>query len=398
MIIQPKIRGFICLTAHPEGCRANVKSQIDYVRAHGPIPNDKKRVLVIGASTGFGLASRIASAFGSGAATIGVMFEKKSENGRTATSGWYNTAAVENFAHAEGIYAKSINGDAYSAEIRKQTLDLIEKDLQQIDMVIYSIASPRRTDPQSGITYKSVLKPIQNEFNSLTIDVHTGKISDVTIEPANEQEVEDTVKVMGGEDWDLWITDLLARNLLAPSALTLAYSYIGPKITEAMYRQGTIGKAKDHLENSAATITAKLLPIGGKAYVSVNKALVTQSSSAIPVIPLYITLLYKTMKDAGLHEGCIEQIDRMFRERIFTNAAVICDDVGRIRVDDWELKAEIQSAVASNWTRISTETLPMIGDLGGYRSEFHRLFGFGIDGVDYGADLEIDVKIPSIEE
>lgn len=396
MVIEPKIRGFICLTAHPQGCRANVKSQIDYVLAQGKIPTGKKRVLVIGSSTGFGLSSRISSAFGSDAATIGVMFEKKFEGTRTATSGWYNTAAFEEYATAAGLYAKSINGDAFSAEIRNQTLDLIAKDLGQVDMVIYSVASPRRTDPITGIAYKSVLKPIGNEFPSITLDVHSGKISDITIEPANEQEVEDTVKVMGGEDWDLWISDMLDRKLLAPGALTIAYSYIGPKITEPMYRQGSIGKAKDHLEATADSLTVKMNSIGGSAVVSVNKALVTQSSSAIPVIPLYITLLYKSMKDAGVHEGCIEQIYRMYKDRVFVNSGVVCDEKGRVRMDDWELRTDIQNAVFANWKRTNTESLPEVGDLIGYRKEFLRLFGFGIEGVDYATDVSIETEIPSI--
>jgi len=396
MVIEPKIRGFICLTAHPAGCRGNVKDQIDYVLSKGKVTTGKKRVLVIGASTGFGLASRIVSAFGSDAATIGVMFEKKSDNGRTATSGWYNTAAFEEFAGANGLYAKSINGDAFSDEVRNETLDLIAKDLGQIDMVIYSVASPRRMHPKTGVVYKSVLKPIGKEFQSITLDVHSGKISDITIEPAVEQEVEDTVNVMGGEDWSLWIAALLERKLLAPGAVTIAYSYIGPKITESMYRQGSIGRAKDHLENTAKQLSQQLQAIGGNAYVSVNKALVTQSSSAIPVIPLYITLLYKSMKTAGLHEGCIEQIYRMYKDRLFTNSSVVCDAAGRIRMDDWELQEAVQADVQERWTRVNTTTLPEIGDINGYRYEFMRLFGFGVTGVDYQEDVRIDVEIPSI--
>lgn len=396
MIVEPKIRGFICLTAHPKGCRSNVKSQIDYVTAKGKFPGGKKRVLVIGSSTGFGLSSRIVSAFGSDAATIGVMYERPSEGTRTATPGWYNTAAFEEYAHAQGLYAKSINGDAFTEEIRTQTLDLIEKDLQQVDMVIYSVAAPRRLHPKTGVLHKSVLKPIGKEFNSITLDVNTGKITDITIDPTQENEVEDTVQVMGGEDWGFWIDALIARNLLAPGAMTIAYSYIGPKITEAMYRQGSIGKAKDHLEATAHALDAKLKSIGGSAFVSVNKALVTQSSSAIPVIPLYITLLYKSMKDASVHEGCIEQIQRMYADRIFNNGSVICDEKGRIRMDDWELRDDIQENVLKNWKLANTETLPTIGDLDGYRLEFLRLFGFGIEGVDYQEDLEINLPVPSI--
>jgi enoyl-[acyl-carrier protein] reductase / trans-2-enoyl-CoA reductase (NAD+) len=397
MIIKPKVRGFICLTSHPKGCKANVQSQIDYVKSKGDIVNGKKRVLVIGSSTGFGLASRIASAFGSGAATLGVMFEKKAENTRTATSGWYNTAAFEELAAAEGLYAKTINGDAFSDEIRNQTLDTIAADLGQVDLVIYSLASPRRQHPQSGVLYKSVLKPIGKTFHSSTLDSNTGVITEVTIEPASEQEVEDTVQVMGGEDWDFWISALLERNLLAQGAQTVAYSYIGPKITEAIYRQGSIGRAKDHLEATAGSLTQKLAGIDGNAYVSVNKALVTQSSSAIPVIPLYIALLYKSMKQEGLHEGCIEQMDRMYREKLFVDGPVVVDEVGRIRVDDYELNEKVQAMVSENWTKINTHPLSEIGDLNGYKEDFMRLFGFGIDGVDYEEDVEIQIPVPSIQ-
>jgi enoyl-[acyl-carrier protein] reductase/trans-2-enoyl-CoA reductase (NAD+) len=397
MIIEPRMRGFICLTAQPKGCEQSVKNQIEYIKSKGPIAGAKK-VLVIGASTGFGLASRITSAFGSDAATIGVFFEKPPMEGKTASPGWYNSAAFENEAHKAGLYAKSINGDAFSNEVKRQTLDLIKADLGQVDLIIYSLASPVRLNPNTGVLHRSVLKPIGTTFTNKTVDFHTGIVSNISIEPCNEEDIANTVAVMGGEDWAMWIDALKAENLLAPGATTVAYSYIGPSLTEAVYRKGTIGRAKDHLEATAFTITDSLADINGKAYVSVNKALVTQASSAIPVIPLYISLLYKIMKEKGIHEGCIEQIQRLYQERLYTGKDLITDEKGRIRIDDLEMRADVQEQIAKLWLDATTENLAELGDLEGYRKDFNNLFGFGFDGVDYKADTDEMVNILSIAE
>lgn len=393
MIIEPRVRGFICLTSHPKGCEQNVINQIEYVKSKGKIEGAKK-VLVIGASTGFGLASRITSAFGSDAATIGVFFDKPSSPGRPGSPGYYNTAAFEKHAHAEGLYAKSINGDAFSNEIKTQTINLIKEDLWQIDLVIYSLASPVRTHPETGKRFKSVLKPIGEVFSNKTVDFHTGKVSEVTINPAEGDDIENTVTVMGGEDWKMWMDALKEADALSEGATTIAYSYIGPEVTKPVYRNGTIGAAKDHLEATAFTITDHLKSIGGKAYVSVNKALVTQASSAIPVIPLYISLLYKTMKEKGIHEGCIEQIQRLYSERLFGGDLAL-DDKGRIRIDDWEMREDVQAEVVKLWETASTENLSEIGDLEGYSNDFYNLFGFKVDGVNYDAEVDEMVEIPS---
>lgn len=396
MIIEPRMRGFICLTAHPVGAEQNVKNQIEYIKSKGKI-NGAKKVLVIGASTGFGLASRITSAFGSDAATIGVFFEKEPQEGKTASPGWYNSAAFEKEAHKAGLYAKSINGDAFSNEIKQQTIDLIKKDLGQVDLVIYSLASPVRVHPVTGEMHRSVLKPIGDVYSNKTVDFHTGKVSEISIEPSKEGDIENTVAVMGGEDWAMWIDALKAENLLAPGATTVAYSYIGPSLTEPVYRKGTIGRAKDHLEATAFEITDSLKDIDGKAYVSVNKALVTQASSAIPVIPLYISLLYKIMKEEGVHEGTIEQIQRLYADRLYAGSTVPTDDKGRIRIDDWEMRDDIQAKVAQLWEKATTENLAEIGDLEGYRKDFYNLFGFDIAGVDYKADANEMVAVESLK-
>ncbi len=395
MIIEPRMRGFICLTAHPDGCAQNVKNQIEYVKSKGKI-NGAKKVLVIGASTGFGLASRITSAFACDAATIGVFFEKEPAPGKTATPGWYNTAAFEEEASKAGLYAKSINGDAFSNEIKEQTIELIKKDLGQVDLVIYSLASPVRTHPVTGVTHRSVLKPIGQTFSNKTVDFHTGIVSQVSIEPANQDDIDNTVVVMGGEDWKMWMEAMKKAGVLADGAMTLAYSYIGPEVTEAVYRKGTIGRAKDHLEATAFEITNDLSTIGGKAFVSVNKALVTQASSAIPVIPLYISLLYKTMKEKGLHEGCIEQMQRLFAERLYTSNEIPLDDKGRIRIDDWEMRNDVQEVVKELWKIAETDNLPTIGDLAGYKNDFLNLFGFGFEEVDYQKDANEMKMISSI--
>ena len=395
MIIEPRMRGFICLTSHPKGCEKNVLNQIDYVKSKGAIDGPKK-VLVIGASTGFGLASRITSAFGSDAATIGVFFEKAPAEGKTASPGYYNSLAFEAAANNAGLYSKSINGDAFSNEVKAQTIDLIKADLGQIDLVIYSLASPVRQHPVSGVLHRSVLKPIGDTFTDKTVDFHTGIVSEVTITPCNDEDIANTVEVMGGEDWQMWIDALLNAGVLADGAMSIAYSYIGPKVTEPVYRKGTIGMAKDHLEATAFKITDDLAKIGGKAFVSVNKALVTQASSAIPVIPLYISLLYKIMKAKGTHEGCIEQIQRLFSARLYTNGSIPVDEKGRIRIDDWEMDEAVQKEVAELWKGATTENLPAIGDLAGYKSDFSSLFGFGFDGVDYAAEANEMVEIPGL--
>jgi enoyl-[acyl-carrier protein] reductase/trans-2-enoyl-CoA reductase (NAD+) len=386
MIIKPKVRGFICITAHPEGCAANVQSQIDYVKSKGPLAAMPRRVLVIGASTGYGLASRIVTAFGGNAATIGVFFEKPAEEGRTGSAGWYNSAAFEAEAHAAGLYAKSFNGDAFSDAVKQQVIDLIKSDLGQVDAVVYSLASPRRTHPRSGETFKSVLKPIGAPYSAKTVDTDKGIVSDITIEPASNQEIHDTMEVMGGEDWEMWIDALSDAGVLALGALTVSYSYIGPKVTWAIYRNGTIGRAKEDLEATAARLARKLAPSGGRAFVSINKALVTQASSAIPVVPLYISLLYRIMKEKGLHEGCIEQIQRLFAQRLANGASPQLDPGGRIRIDDLEMLPEIQQAVETTWPSVTTENLADLTDIAGYRTEFLHLFGFGFKGVDYDAE------------
>lgn len=396
MIVEPRMRGFICLTAHTKGCEQSVKNQIAYVQAKGKI-NGPKKVLVIGASTGFGLASRITSAFGSDAATIGVFFEKAPQAGKTASPGWYNSAAFQQEAKNAGLYAKSINGDAFSDEIKEKTIALIKEDLGQVDLVIYSLASPVRLHPKTGVTHRSVLKPIGQTYTNKTVDFHTGLVSEISIAPCTDEDIENTVAVMGGEDWQMWIDALVKADALAEGAKTVAYSYIGPSLTEPVYRKGTIGKAKDHLEATAFEITDSLKGIDGTAYVSVNKALVTQASSAIPVIPLYISLLYKVMKEKGLHEGCIEQIQRLFAERLYTGEAVELDDKGRIRIDDWEMREDVQDDVSKLWEIATTENLSEIGDLPGYKSDFLNLFGFGFDQIDYQADVNEQTEIEGLQ-
>ena len=395
MIIEPRMRGFICVTSHPVGCAQSVKNQIEYIKSKRTIDGAKK-VLVIGASTGFGLASRITAAFGSDAATIGVFFEKPPLEGKPGSPGWYNSAAFENEATKAGLYAKSVNGDAFSNEIKRQTLDLIKADLGQVDLVIYSLASPVRLHPVTGVLHRSVLKPIGATYTNKTVDFHTGVVTDISIAPCQDDDITNTVAVMGGEDWAMWIDALKAENLLAPGVKTVAYSYIGPSLTEAVYRKGTIGRAKDHLEASAFSISDSLKSIDGQAFVSVNKALVTQASSAIPVIPLYISLLYKIMKEEGIHEGCIEQIQRLYQDRLYTGEPIPTDDKGRIRIDDWEMRDDVQEKVAALWQQATTESLVEIGDLPGYKQDFLNLFGFGFEGVDYKADANEMVGIPSI--
>ena len=395
MLITPKIRGFICTTAHPEGCAQHVAQQIEVVKSRGPIAQGPKKVLVIGSSTGYGLSSRIAAAFGSQAATIGVFFERAGEVDRTATAGWYNTAAFERAAMADGLYARSFNGDAFSDAVKDEVITAIKADLGQVDCVIYSLASPRRSHSKTGEVFKSVLKPIGETYTNKNLNTTSGVVNEIAIEPASGDDIAQTTAVMGGADWEMWIESLLAAGVLADGVQTVSYSYIGPEVTWPIYKNGTIGLAKEDLERTQKVLDTKLAAIQGKAWVSVNKALVTQASSAIPVVPLYISLLYKVMKADGTHEDTIEQMDRLFRERLYSGNPQP-DEAGRIRVDDWEMTPAVQALVGQRWTEVNTENLPQLGDFDGYQSSFLRLFGFGLEGVDYGADTAPDVKIPSI--
>jgi enoyl-[acyl-carrier protein] reductase/trans-2-enoyl-CoA reductase (NAD+) len=395
MIVAPKIRGFICTTAHPQGCAKHVAGQIAVVKRRGLIANGPKKVLVIGSSTGYGLSSRIAAAFGSNAATLGVFFEKPGDPDKCGTAGWYNTAAFETEAAAAGLYARSFNGDAFSDEIKKQVIAAIKADLGKVDCVIYSLASPRRTDPKTGEVYKSVLKPVGQSYTNKNLNTTTGVVSPITIEPAEGDDVAQTIAVMGGQDWELWMDALIDADVLAEGVQTVAYSYIGPEVTWPIYKNGTIGKAKEDLEQVQRQLDGKLAPLHGKAWVSVNKALVTQASSAIPVVPLYISLLYKVMKADGTHEDTIEQMDRLFRDRLY-NGNPQPDEAGRIRVDDWEMDAKVQAEVGARWDVVNTENFAELGDLAGYQSSFLRLFGFGLEGVDYNADTDIAIGVPSI--
>jgi enoyl-[acyl-carrier protein] reductase/trans-2-enoyl-CoA reductase (NAD+) len=395
MIIAPKIRGFICTTAHPEGCAKHVAEQIAVVKSRGLIENGPKKVLVIGSSTGYGLSSRIAAAFGSNASTLGVFFEKPAEADKCGTAGWYNSAAFEKEATAAGLYARSFNGDAFSDDIKKQVIEAIKADLGQVDLVIYSLASPRRTDPKSGEVYKSVLKPVGESYTNKNLNTTSGVVNEVTIEPAEGDDIPQTIAVMGGQDWELWTDALLEAGVLAEGVQTVAYSYIGPSVTWPIYKNGTIGKAKEDLERAQRALDDKLAPLHGKAWVSVNKALVTQASSAIPVVPLYISLLYKVMKADGTHEDTIEQIDRLLRDRIY-NGNPQPDEAGRIRVDDWEMDEKVQALVGERWETVNTDNLAELGDFAGYQSSFLRLFGFGLAGVDYSADTDPNVRVPSL--
>ncbi len=400
MIIEPKVRGFICTTSHPLGCQANVLQQINYVEKQG-LATGPKKVLVIGASTGYGLASRIVASFGYRAETIGVFFERAAAGKRTASAGWYNSAAFESEANAKGLYAKSINGDAFSNEIKQQTIDLIKQDWSGgVDLVIYSLASPRRTNPNTGETFNSVLKPIGQAFKNKTVNVMTNEVSEIEIESANEDEINHTVNVMGGDDWALWMNALMEANVLAQNVRTVAYSYVGPELTYPVYRNGTIGRAKEHLEQTAHDLTKTLQArYDGKALVSVNKGLVTQASAAIPVVPLYISLLYSVMKAKGIHEGCIEQIWRLFNNGLYAaNSDSLLDAKGRVRIDDWEMRDDVQEEIVKRWQQVTTNNLEQVSDIAGYRQEFYQLFGFDVPGVSYQQDVDADVAIPSIEE
>jgi enoyl-[acyl-carrier protein] reductase/trans-2-enoyl-CoA reductase (NAD+) len=395
MIIQPKIRGFICTTAHPEGCSLVVEKQIQYIKSQGQYAGPKN-VLVIGASTGYGLASRIAATFGAGAKTIGVFFEKEADEKRTASPGWYNTAAFETFAHREGCYAKSINGDAFSNEVKERTAQLIKKDLGKVDLIIYSLASPRRTHPITNHIYSSVLKPIGQSFTGKYIDAFKEEVKDVTIEPAAIEEIENTIAVMGGEDWEMWIDYLRKENLLAEGVKTVAYSYIGPELTHAIYKDGTIGKAKEHLKATADKLNQELSALHGQALVSVDKAVVTQASAAIPVVPLYISILFKIMKEKGIHEGCIEQMNRLFKDYLYSAHPLARDAEGYIRLDDLEMRPDVQQRVMEVWPTVTSDNLTQQTDVKGYCDEFYKLFGFNLPAINYETDINPVVAIPSL--
>ncbi|WP_310603195.1 enoyl-ACP reductase FabV [Anaerosporobacter sp.] len=397
MIIEPKVRGFICTTAHPAGCRENVANQIAYTKEQSKLSHSyksPKKALIIGSSTGYGLASRISLAYTYQTSTLGVMYEKEAAGNRTATAGWYNTAAFESFANDDGLYAQTINGDAFSKEIKEETIAKIKRDLGKVDMVIYSLAAPRRT-VADGTTYTSVLKATSDTFESKSIDLRHNTISEASIPTATEEEIASTIKVMGGEDWAEWIEALVAGDALEEGAITVAYSYIGPELTYPIYKEGTIGHAKEHLHQTAALLTENYASHDIHAYVSVNKALVTQSSAAIPVVPLYISLLYKVQKELGTHEGCIEQVCRMFAQKLLIETPEV-DGQGLIRLDDYELDSEVQEKIKALWEEVTTENITDIADIDGYWDDFYTMFGFGIAGVDYSDDIDASVAVPSI--
>jgi enoyl-[acyl-carrier protein] reductase/trans-2-enoyl-CoA reductase (NAD+) len=393
MIIKPKIWNNICVTAHPLGCAAQVRSQINYVKRKGKIEGPKN-TLVIGASNGYGLAARIVSTFNCGSATIGVAYEHPGKERRPATAGWYNTESFKAEAQKEGYPAWNVNGDAFSEEIKTEVVELIKEKLGQVDFLVYSIAAFRRIDPVTGEIYSSAVKPIGEKFTAKTVDFLTGKVSHVTAQPSTEKEIVQTIKVMGGEDWILWTKRLFQENLIKNGFLTIAFSYVGAEFTKAIYRDGTIGRAKKDLESKADEINRLIASVNGKAIISVNKALITRASAVIPAVPLYIALLYKVMKEKHLHEGCIQQICRLYHHVLFTGKDPKTDSMGRIRMDDWEMREDVQQAVSDLWKMVETENLDNIEDLGdikGLREEFLRHHGFGMPGVDYNREVELDI-------
>ncbi|WMR35212.1 enoyl-ACP reductase FabV, partial [Metapseudomonas otitidis] len=395
MIIKPRVRGFICVTTHPAGCEANVKEQIRYVESKGPVANGPKKVLVIGSSTGYGLAARITAAFGAGADTLGVFFERPGSETKAGTAGWYNSAAFEKAAQAKGLYARSINGDAFSDEVKRVTIETIKQDLGQVDLVVYSLAAPRRTHPKTGEVFNSVLKPVGKTVNFRGLDTDKEVIKESVMEPATEAEIAHTVAVMGGEDWQMWIDALQEAGVLADGAKTTAFTYLGEEITHDLYWNGSIGAAKKDLDQKVLGIREKLAATGGDARVSVLKAVVTQASSAIPMMPLYLSLLFKVMKEKGTHEGCIEQVDGLFRESLYGTEPHLDAD-GRLRADYKELQPDVQDTVKDLWNKVTNENLYQLTDFTGYKTEFLRLFGFEIDGVDYEQDVNPDVQIPNL--
>ena len=389
MIVKPRIRGFICTTANPHGCAAHVNQQIDYVAANSDVGKGAfGNVLVLGCSGGYGLASRIVAGFGCGAKTLGVSFEKSPTESKTASAGWYNNKAFEARAEQQGLYAKTLDGDAFSDAMRDQVMDTIKADLGQIDLVVYSLASPVRQHPKTDELHRSAIKPLGEVLEIKTVHVEKGEVSNVALEPATEQEIADTVTVMGGEDWEYWIDALLANGLLAPNAKTVAYTYIGSELTWPIYWEGTLGKAKADLDRASGEIQRKLQAIEGDARVAVLKAIVSQASAAIPVVPLYAALLFQVMKEQGSHEECIEHIDRLFTSQLQSGSTVRLDDAGRIRVDDLELAEVVQTEVKRRWPLVDTDNLPELGDLAGFREDFLKIFGFGIQGVDYDAEVD----------
>ena len=394
MIIKPRVRGFMCITSHPSGCEKNVRDQIDYIRAQESI-DAPKRVLVIGSSTGYGLSARITAAFGSGASTLGVFFEKPGSERKPGTAGWYNSAAFHKYAEEDGLYAKSINGDAFSDDIKKTAIETIKSDMGQVDLVIYSLAAPRRQHPVTGEVFNSTLKPVGKDITMLGINTDKEVIQEFSLEKATTKEIEDTVAVMGGEDWQMWLDALSAAGVLADGATTTAFTYIGEKMTWDLYWDGTIGQAKKDLDTKVLSIREKLAQTGGDARVSVLKAVVTQSSSAIPVMPLYLAMLFKEMKAEGSHEGCIEQLYRLFTEGLYCDNPRL-DSEGRLRMDELEMRPNIQDKVAESWAKISTENLHSLTDFEGYKQDFLGLFGFNISGVDYEADVNPEVAIANL--
>lgn len=397
MIIEPRVRGFICMTAHPTGCAANVAEQVSYVLRRGKIDGPRS-VLVIGASTGYGLASRISAAFGCGAKTIGVFFERPGSAKRPASAGWYNAAAFERRAAEAGLGAWSYNGDAFADEAKASVIDLIGERLDgTVDLVIYSLASPRRIHPESGQTFNSAIKPIGVPFAGKTIDVRSGELGDAQIEPATAEEVEHTVAVMGGDDWRRWIDALNGAGVLAGGCRTLAYTYLGSEHTWPIYRDGTIGRAKEDLQRTADGIDARIRPRGGRALLSVNRALVTQASAAIPTVAVYLAMLSPLLRERGADEGCIEQMDRLFRERLCVTGGIPVDEAGRIRLDDYEMEPAVQDAVRERWDQVMVEGNQQSIDVDGYQRAFLRLFGFGMPGIDYSADVDPELAIPSID-
>jgi len=387
VIIEPKIIRNICLTAHPRGCSSQVQDQIDYIKKQGPLEGTK-RALIIGSSNGYGLAARILAAYACGADTVGIAYERPGTESKPGSAGWYNDIAFREAADKAGLGAWSINGDAFSQEIKDQTIARIRDNLGPVDLVVYSIASPRRMDPNTGILHSSVIKPIGQAFVSKTVDFQNGHVSEIRAEPAgSEKEIEDTVKVMGGEDWMLWIEALEAAGLLSDGATTLAFSYIGPSFTAPIYRDGTIGQAKKHLEQTAKILNKRLAARGGRALISVNKALVTRASAVIPAVPLYIALLYRVMKEKGLHEVCIEQIDRLFRDYLYSDHPLPLDEEGRVRLDDLEMRPEVQEEITRLWRQVTTENIEALSDIAGFRDEYLRYHGFGVEGIDYRAEV-----------
>ena len=389
MIVKPRIRGFICTTAHPAGCAAHVQEQIDYVRDQGTSLDGVSNALVLGCSGGYGLSSRIAAAFGCGAATLGVSFENEPRGNRTATAGWYNNIAFQDAAEKAGVYAKTFDGDAFSDEMKARVIDTVRADMGKIDLLVYSLAAPVRQHPRTGELHRSAIKPLGEALHIKSVHVDRGEVVEVDLEPATPEEVAGTVAVMGGEDWEFWIDALREADLLADGFRTLAFTYIGTELTWPIYWEGTLGKAKEDLDRAATAITSQLTDIGGEARVAVLKAIVSQASAAIPVVPLYVALLFRVMKDMDLHEDCMSHIYRMFATQLCSDEPLRLDEVGRIRMDDVELREEIQEAVRQRWGEVSTENLAELGDLEGFRADFLRIFGFGIDGVDYDADVDI---------